>query len=57
MINSKSFNKLENYLQVGLVKIFLPDHNSKEFFIFEDLATLLDIESNLEAEFFFKKED
>ncbi|XCS12081.1 hypothetical protein GBG21_04645 [Aeribacillus pallidus] len=53
MINSKSFNKLENYLQVGLVKIFLPDHNSKEFFIFEDLATLLDIESNLEAEFFF----
>jgi len=55
VINSKSFNKLENYLQVGLVKIFLPDHNSKEFFIFEDLATLLDIESNFEAEFFLKK--
>lgn len=43
-------------MQIGIVKVFLPDYSSKEFFIFEDLATLLDMESNFEAEFFLKRE-
>ncbi|EEM98972.1 hypothetical protein bthur0014_64280 [Bacillus thuringiensis IBL 4222] len=33
-------------LQVGKSRMFIPDFSSKEYIIFEDLAGLLDLETN-----------
>jgi hypothetical protein len=45
---------MESYLSIGKITVNLPDHSSKEFFIFEDFATLFNLESNYEAESFIK---
>jgi hypothetical protein len=46
---------MESFLSIGKIIVNLPDHSSKEFFIFEDLATLFNLESNYKAKSFIKK--
>ena len=43
------FNELNYTLQVGKIRMFIPDFSSKEYIIFEDLAGLLDLETNYDA--------
>ena len=45
-MKSVLFNKLNYMLQVGKSRMFIPDFSSKEYIIFEDLAGLLDLETN-----------
>ncbi|AZV65163.1 hypothetical protein DT426_05635 [Bacillus cereus] len=45
-MKSVLFNKLNYTLQVGKSRMFIPDFSSKEYIIFEDLAGLLDLETN-----------
>jgi hypothetical protein len=46
---------MESSLSIGKITVHFPDHSSKEFFIFEDLASLFNFETNYEAEKFIKK--
>ena len=46
---------MESSLSIGKITVHFPDHSSKEFFIFEDLASLFNLETNYEAEIFIKK--
>jgi hypothetical protein len=46
---------MEKSLSIGKITVHFPDHNSKEFSIFEDLASLFNIETNYDAEQFLKK--
>ncbi|ASI76761.1 immunity 26 domain-containing protein [Bacillus pacificus] len=43
------FNELNYTLQIGKIRMFIPDFSSKEYIIFEDLAELLDLETNYDA--------
>lgn len=51
----KGVKLMESHICIGKITVYLPDHSSKEFFIFEDLATLFNLESNYAAESFIKK--
>ncbi|CRK80759.1 Imm26 family immunity protein [Neobacillus massiliamazoniensis] len=46
---------MQSCISIGKITVNLPDHSSKEFFIFEDLASLFNLESNYEAESFIKE--
>ncbi|MDR7002924.1 hypothetical protein [Neobacillus niacini] len=46
---------MESSLSIGKITVQFPDHSSKEFFIFEDLASLFNFETSYEAEKFIKK--
>ncbi|MGN4444961.1 Imm26 family immunity protein [Bacillus cereus group sp. MYBK79-1] len=48
-MESVLFNKLNYTLQIGKIRMFIPDFSSKEYIIFEDLAGLLDLETNYDA--------
>ncbi|KXI68434.1 Imm26 family immunity protein [Bacillus cereus group sp. MYBK77-1] len=50
------FNELNYTLQVGKIRIFIPDFSSKEYIIFEDLAGILDLETNYDAMVFVRKQ-
>ncbi|WP_144533579.1 Imm26 family immunity protein [Bacillus paranthracis] len=55
-MESVLFNKLNYTLQVGKIRIFIPDFSSKEYIIFEDLAGILDLETNYDAMVFVRKQ-
>ena len=48
-MESVLFNELNYTLQIGRIRMFIPDFSSKEYIIFEDLAGLLDLETNYDA--------
>ena len=48
-MESVLFNELNYTLQIGKIRMFIPDFSSKEYIIFEDLAGLLDLETNYDA--------
>ena len=50
------FNELNYTLQVGKIRMFIPDFSSKEYIIFEDLAGLLDLETNYDAMVFIRNQ-
>jgi hypothetical protein len=46
---------MEKSLSIGKIAVHFPDHSSKEFCIFDDLASLFNLETNYDAEKFLKK--
>nr|WP_241752255.1 Imm26 family immunity protein [Bacillus thuringiensis] len=48
-LKSVLFNELNHTLQIGKIRMFIPDFSSKEYIILEDLAELLDLDTNYDA--------
>ena len=55
-MESVLFNELNYTLQIGKIRMFIPDSSSKEYIIFEDLAELLDLETNYDAMVFIRNQ-
>ncbi|PEJ70287.1 hypothetical protein CN888_23040 [Bacillus wiedmannii] len=55
-MESVLFNKLNYTLQVGKIRMFIPDFSSKGYIIFEDLAGILDLETNYDAMVFIRNQ-
>lgn len=55
-MESVLFNELNYTLQIGKIRMFIPDFSSKEYIIFEDLAGLLDLETNYDAMVFIRNQ-
>ncbi|MDP7990713.1 Imm26 family immunity protein [Bacillus sp. MHSD_36] len=55
-MESVLFNELNYTLQIGKIRMFIPDSSSKEYIIFEDLAELLNLETNYDAMVFIRNQ-